>query len=525
MTYRRADTPYTASPRSQAGPYYNPGYAQPPLYPRSWNGTPRTGWNRQVPRYRRYSSPQVFTRPILSYPTASPVHRNRRQGGTWTDWRQNPHLQPPPTPKLLPASLHYHSPDRYSVPASPRGIPRVVPGVSQENVFSEIMNGAFDLEKSPTSLGQKLANIDIKPPSDWLLQQSNPFGTQNQQQRKRAASSQITPPAETYKKANSSSSDRSNRTEPALAELSYKTDTLGPGEPGLSTLVHLIQQNTKQSAELKNLLLAYLHQKEGGTNSHQVSISGSDTARQSTDENDRMLSPGPHVANGGGESPDPPHGSKGIFRGHMIDCVGVESASDSRSNSEEERSSTKATSVEAVSFDNEGSPKDPQEKSPSNTINTHHHLSSFQDPVLSRDFDERLNRFERPPRREHIVSTEADNRRTLWRQKSLNLCGRAPSPGGSPSGKQVEFDLVLKSPAPGSPHSSSTDSERHVRTLPNPPDRHSSRSSSEISSPESPSLLRSQVVNRCVPSEFVLPYQNPARDRSCESWGSSPRSP
>ncbi|EFE40582.1 hypothetical protein TRV_04631 [Trichophyton verrucosum HKI 0517] len=279
-----------------------------------------------------------------------------------------------------------------------------------------------------------MADIDTTPASDRLLQQSNPFGYQKQQQGKRAASSQITAPAETYKKPNSSSSSGGS------SRFGYESNTFSPGESELSTLAHLIQQNTKQSAELQQLLFEFLKQKQEELNSHPASSSRSDNVQESTDENDGMLSPGPHVANGGGESPDPPHGSKNNFRGHMIE--GVESASDSRSNSDCESKSTVPTSVDARSLaDGASYPKDQQEKSLINAIGTLHHLSSSEDSDLSEDSGERKNRFERPPRKGRYESTDADNRRTWQRHYGTGLCQRAPSPGGSPSGKQVEFDF------------------------------------------------------------------------------------
>ncbi|EGD91088.1 hypothetical protein H112_01678 [Trichophyton rubrum D6] len=516
MSYGQVGTPYAAPSRNQTGPYFSPGYAYPPYHPRNRNGTPRPGWNGPVPRYRRYNNPQVFMRPVLSYPRAIPRYRNRRQNEAWTGWGQSQY--PPPTPALLPASLHDRSAERNSVSASPGRVPRVVPDASPENAFSEIMNGAFDSEKSPLSLGKTMADIDTTPSSDRLLQQSNPFGYQKQQQGKRAASSQITAPAETYKKANSSSSGGSSR-------FGYESNTFSPGESELSTLAHLIQQNTKQSAELQQLLFEFLKQKQEELNSHSVSSSRSDNVQESTDENDGMLSPGPHVANGGGESPDPPHGSKNNFRGHMIE--GVESASDSRSNSDSESKSTVPTSVDARSLDGAGYPKDLQEKSLISAIGTLHHLSSSKDSDLSEDSGERKNRFERPPRKGRYESTDADNRRTWQRHYGTGLCQRAPSPGGSPSGKQVEFDFLPKSASPGSPHSS-TDSVRHVQTLLTPSNRYSSRPSFEMSSPRSSSLDEPRTMGQCVPSELISRYyHNYARpsDHSYESWESSPRSP
>ncbi|GBF62025.1 hypothetical protein TMEN_4549 [Trichophyton mentagrophytes] len=515
MSYGQAGAPYASPPRNQTGPYFSPGYAYPPYYPRNRNGTPRAGWNGPVPRYRRYNNPQVFMRPVLSYPRAIPRRRNRRQNEAWTGWGQSQY--PPYTPALLPASLHDFSTDRYSVSASPRRVPRVVPDASPEKAFSEIMNGAFDLKKSPLCLGKTLEDIDTTHTSHRLLQQSNPFGYQKQHQGKRTASSQITPPAETYKKPNSSSSGGSSR-------FGYESNTFTPGESELSTLAHLIRQNTKQSAELQQLLFEFLHQKQEELNSHSASSSRSDKVQESTDENDGLLSPGPHVANGGGESPDPPHGSKNNFRGHMIEGVG--SASDSRSNSGSESKSTLPTSVDARSLDGAGYPKDLQEKSLINAIGTLHHLSSSEGSDLSEDSGERKNRFERPPRIGRYESTDADKRRTWRRHYGTDFCQRAPSPGGSPSGKQVEFDLLPKPPSPGSPHSSSTDSVRRVETLLNPPNRYSSRPSFEMSSPQSSSVDGSWTPGQCVPSElrYCHNYARPS-DHSYDSWNSSPRSP
>ncbi|KAK2875137.1 hypothetical protein FQN49_001741 [Arthroderma sp. PD_2] len=526
MYYGQAGLPYNTPWRPQGGAQLNSYDGKPPFCPRSWNGQPRRNWNRAPPRYPGYNHPQVYSRPVSSYPKPPLPHEYNWQNGDWGRWEETSDTR---APALLSAPCQgAGSSDGYGFSAPPRGISPMVSNAVQktafqEKAFSEIMSGAFDLKKSPLCLGRRLANVDTNPASNWLLQQPNPFGVQRQP-GKRAASSQMTPPTETHKKANSSSSSESNyppragQNETITVGLGYEHGGLNPTPSDLAHLAQLIQQNTEQSTELKQLLSTYLNQRQEEMGSRQSTDRGCNRTLERPEENDGLLDPGPHVANGGGDSPDPPHDDLNAFRGHMVDCVEMASESNSKSGSDAESGSTKVTSIGSLIIDLE-------EKKPIGALDTSQCLASPANSVGSEDPCERKNRFERSPkgvgRLPLSASLEADCRRRA------KLSRRAPSPSGSPVGKQTEFDFFPRSPLPGSPADSSTQEVIHLQSMLSPVPMHVSRPSSLNSSNCSSPMIMARSIDAYTPSDFVLPYYPSARliDDSCRSWGSSPRSP
>ncbi|KAM5453839.1 hypothetical protein MaudCBS49596_002463 [Microsporum audouinii] len=458
-------------------------------------------------------------RPVLSYPSTSTRHRHHGQNGNWERWRQSPYTS---APGLLPSSFHNHSSDRYNISAPQRRVPRVVPNDRQEKAFSEIMNGAFDLKRSPMCLGKRLANIDTTPASNWLLQQPGSFGARKL--GKRAASSQITPPVETYKKANSSSSGGSNQSETVSTRLECDSRALNPVSVELTNLAQLIQQNTEQSTELKELLSRYLSLKQEELSSRQSTDRGSNRTPEQSEDNGGMLSPGPHVANGGGESPDPPHGNRDAFKGHMIDCVEV--TSESRSNSDVGTNSTKATSVDVEIFDPACFLELFPEKPLISPMNTVQHRPSSKNSISSESSEERKNRFERSPKCTNNKTRVSSSMEAECRRRA-GLCRGAPSPGNSPPGKQIEFEFFPRSPSSGSLAGSSTNGDGHPQPVVSPMSRYSPRRPLLISSTGSSPLIGDRHIDPCISSEFMLPYyaHSQLRERSYQSWGSSPQSP
>ncbi|KAF3481444.1 uncharacterized protein GIQ15_04203 [Arthroderma uncinatum] len=419
MNYGQPSPPYSTPQRLQGGGHFNPGYGQPLFFPRSWHGPPRGGWGRTPPRYHRYNRlynrPQTFSQPVPPYPNPPRLPYYNWQSGNWARWKETP------SPTLCSSPFRNRASKGNSLSAPQGRVSRMVSDDTQENAFSEIMNGEFDLKKSPLSLGRKLANVNTNSAANWLLNQPNPFGTPTQP-GKRAASSQLTPPPETYKKSNSSSSGQSNyppgpsKDETITVGLGYRQDARNQVSWELSHLAQLIQQNTEQSTELGQILSMYLNQRRQEIGSQRGTDRGSDQNPERPEDGDGMLSPGPHVANGGGDSPDPPHDDKNTFRGHMIDCVEMNSEPNSGSSSDAGTGSTKATSIRPE-------PLEPEEKALISALDTLRCPSSHTNSADPEDDEKRCNRFERIPERG-------------------GLSRRAPSPNGSPPGKQIEFDFV-----------------------------------------------------------------------------------
>lgn len=234
--------------------------------------------------------------------------------------------------------------------SQPRKIPQMISPNAREQSFTEIMNGAFDLEKSPLSLGKKLAN-NIKPtPTDWNLQ--DPFNdessvhledfiattptpvrsiNQNFAALSGRPSKQMTTHDNYFKPDAQFSSMKHVKTEDPLplapagdditVGLALAGDMATPPTVNFDRLLQMIQQNTAQSKELYTLLSTYLNKGRGlrhdSSSSANVSSRGSTKQIPMKDQSD--LAPQIATLACGGDSPDPPRDHTDPFRGHMID--------------------------------------------------------------------------------------------------------------------------------------------------------------------------------------------------------------
>ncbi|KAK2804175.1 hypothetical protein FQN50_006717 [Emmonsiellopsis sp. PD_5] len=229
-------------------------------------------------------------------------------------------------------------------------IPQMVtPNSASGKTFTEIMNRAYDLKKSPLCLGKKLGASATVPRSPWLLRNPfNPFGSDSSSTTGSSSSSsnqsgKFTTLAGHLQQPCPSGERNEPMSHPILDSRDHKnipwkknksdSVTVGFGltddavltEPEeFSKLLQMIKLHNQQSKDLKELVSNYMDRASGrskGISSRVVNVGKFSTKplrrrNQNSDGNLKVAS-----LPGGGDSPDPPRDHQIPFKGHMIDRV------------------------------------------------------------------------------------------------------------------------------------------------------------------------------------------------------------
>lgn len=369
-------SPFT--PRiNRTGRFTHRDSGRPPIGSRSWHGPPRRPFYRSPRRLGDHIHSQAPSRPGGWQSRQFQPHRQHRwyppgDENDSSDFQSN--LEP------MFSSLRVNDQWRGMYPPQQKKIPQIISPNARDQSFTEIMNGAFDLEKSPLSLGKKLANNPTLRTKDWVFQ--HPFDVSNNsdpedlpsptpvRSGKRVASSLLGPTVKQTKSARASF-ERVDHSPPVSAVESrnpFPTETrnndvtvgftvssgdVSPQPTELSHLMQMIQRNTEQSKELAGLVLKYLRKTRGSWNDDLPGTGHLEQVCAESLAHKQQSYSGPQIATlaGGGDSPDPPRDHRNPFRGHMIDRVDfnmgttADESSEPLSGSESESGTTKAASV------------------------------------------------------------------------------------------------------------------------------------------------------------------------------------
>lgn len=225
------------------------------------------------------------------------------------------------------------SESRYEANLKPQMSPR-----TREKTFTEIMNHAFDLRKSPMGLGRRLSSGGR--PDGWLLQspitppsscgESSFTRTSPMRSGKRVASSDVGPSFKQPKtESDSSPSSASRRKDSGTPDINgwdipanHKSDSedMALDAQGISKLVDIMRSNIRQSKELTDLFAKFIEQTT--TDQYQRTSRSNSTRSQVAKPVKYTETPGSgslsSVPGNGGDSPDPPR-DPNPFRGHMIE--------------------------------------------------------------------------------------------------------------------------------------------------------------------------------------------------------------
>ena len=220
---------------------------------------------------------------------------------------------------------------------------------SREMSFSEIMKGAFDLEKSPLSLGKRLFASAEQQPKDWIME--SPFNRESWQKDrqldlntptrpgKRNASTELGNMEKHLKVDTSTANDAGtsiNQSVEAPQPLVNQTGTVAVNftraprliskrNVELTRLLEMVQQNVRRSNELADLVTNYINQHSADSQEKAPVMHG---VKPFSPED---LSQKLHVETEpfhsslacGGDSPDPPRDNSKFARGHMIDKLDI----------------------------------------------------------------------------------------------------------------------------------------------------------------------------------------------------------
>lgn len=337
------------SQRGSGGRNTSPG-------PRRGRGTPRT--NRFC-RPSRRSYGDGYSNPAPRYTDSPHTPFGERRGSYWrscagedTTGSPWPYSERPKSPAYSPeAEL---SEDGLLTDPHKK-IPVVVSPNTRERSFSDIMNGAFDFQKSPKGLGNRLAEvggpstIDRKfhSPFDPLYSSpENPVADWPSPTRagKRNASSQIGPLGKQAKSSHAPDSQScvsnpntatnmppvGNQTGSVTVGFTLPSPTTREPSPELMHLLEMIRQNTDRSRELSDMVANYIS-RHSPDSLEAAPIAGETKTLLCKDiiSSKDLLSPPrrPSAIACGGDSPDPPRDNLNHPRGHMIDKNDVGSKS------------------------------------------------------------------------------------------------------------------------------------------------------------------------------------------------------
>lgn len=321
---------------------YSPDYREP----QTWHGPPRSNRNRRgrPPRRGSYYRGGGYPRPAdrgfrrVARETLSPRQHNR------TPFNYEPE------PVFSPSSDRDERVSRGNgFLGPPRKIPMIISPNTRERSYSDIMNGAFDLEKSPVALGKRLSASASQHTKDWLLQ--SPFGRQQcledrqpdlatpTRRGKRTASSQIGNVGKQVKADTLTADDDDTCPIPGLGDLSpfgnqMGTVTVGMSQVGnmfptnsvgLSNLLEMVQKNLQRSNQLADLVFNYINQ-HSADSQEKAPVLGGMKAHSLEDITQKMqpeMMPRIPAIACGGDSPDPPRDNSRFSRGHMIDQLDI----------------------------------------------------------------------------------------------------------------------------------------------------------------------------------------------------------
>ncbi|KAL1958629.1 hypothetical protein VTO42DRAFT_4226 [Malbranchea cinnamomea] len=352
MDPRRYSSPRT--PRNRRGCYTLSHHGwDTPRQPQSWHGPSRGNHIRRgLPRYRgsyRYRG----------YPRSA-ERENRRDTRPYRQQSHPQHDDSPfnfrPEPVFSPFSDKEEWLGGNDLLGEPRKIPMIISPNARETSFSEIMNGAFDLDKSPMGLGRRLAATTQTDAKELLLQ--SPFGIPPAPEKtqldmstptcssKRHASSQIGNIEKQIKSLESSSKPDTgrnpasqaeyldsvslfNQTNPATVTFMNPRMRAPTQPPDFAKLLEMVQRNAQQSKELVDLVTNYINRHSADAQ-EKAPVLGSFGTQFSEDIISKT-----HVDTAaqtstlacGGDSPDPPRDNSKVCRGHMIDRIDIISKS------------------------------------------------------------------------------------------------------------------------------------------------------------------------------------------------------
>ena len=331
------------TPRFRTGSY---SYSPEPREPQTWHGPPRRNRNRRgYPRRGSYRGRN---------PRSANRGGFRRRSRNWHSPPPQHHDDPPsingPEPLFSPTSDHEAWPGRNKgFLAPPPKIPMIVSPRSREMSYSEILNGAYDLEKSPLALGKRLTASAEQQTKDWLLE--SPFNRglwQKDRQGdldtptrrgKRNASTEIGNVGKHLKAdtltAGIAETGTTQTVEDSLP-LVNQTGTvavnftqaprLAPKRNlELTRLLDMVQQNVQRSNELADLVTNYINQHSADSQEKAPVMRGvkpfspDDISQKMQIETEPRLS----TLACGGDSPDPPRDNSKFARGHMIDKLDI----------------------------------------------------------------------------------------------------------------------------------------------------------------------------------------------------------
>ncbi|KLJ08438.1 hypothetical protein EMPG_16124 [Blastomyces silverae] len=205
----------------------------------------------------------------------------------------------------------------------PINIPQMVTPSTRENTFTEAMNGAFDLTKSPLWLGRKLAAATLPEKESWLLQNPrNPFGSDSNSHT--GSSSSMTDQSQKEAHNTNRFVESQNQSDRMTVEFGLAQSPTAIETDEFSQLLQSIELHSRQSKGLADMVSSYL---EGDGSHSDINSAVGDVnnkfytkplrrPNQSSECNLQVAS-----LPGGGDSPDPPRDHSTPFRGHMIDRI------------------------------------------------------------------------------------------------------------------------------------------------------------------------------------------------------------
>ncbi|KAK2733417.1 hypothetical protein FQN55_003377 [Onygenales sp. PD_40] len=374
---------------------YHPTYSSSSLRAPAWNHN----------RHSRYYRNPYFQ----GYPRRSEWQHKVRPAKQQSNWNVRSHKRPQLRPSSSSGSSDDQSGAYIAANMHPIGennpsssIPQLVtPNTTSGKTFTEIMNRAYDLKKSPLCLGKKLGASTTVPQSPWLLRNPfNPFGSDlssttgssssssNQSGKFTTLAGRLQQPYSSGEQneplSNSildnqdgkNSAWKKNKSDSVTVAFGLTDDAVLTESEQFSQLLQIIKLHNQQSKDLTELVSKYMDRASGrskGISSRVVNVGKFSTKplrrrNQNSDGNLKVAS-----LPGGGDSPDPPRDHQIPFKGHMIDRVDTGEGAERQNISVGEQDVNKldpATTGEATIRDDQAPdiahPNDPPPAAPQN---------------------------------------------------------------------------------------------------------------------------------------------------------------
>jgi hypothetical protein len=346
--------PPPATPCSRRGSYHANDARNTPTGARSWHPAPRgLPYRGSLPHYHGNSGhPRPFRRSRRppAWQRTTPVRTG--SGNSYASYASyadssDSHYGYASKPAASPPQPQDDWSGNNGFLDAPRKVPVIVSPTSREKSFTEIMNGAFDLKKSPRGLGRRLAAVAPYPmkkePTDTAFgDEASGFDDwlTPTKRSKRIASSQMGPSWGKQVKTSPHASDRRvadplfRPMEPFPPANESRSITVGFSRPGqtragrppeLARLLSLVRENTEQSQRLAGLVKDYLdrHSPAGQEVAPILGQLASNPFKEIPSKlQTEPVAQVPAIAYGG-DGPDPPRDYLNVFRGHMVDQVEV----------------------------------------------------------------------------------------------------------------------------------------------------------------------------------------------------------